>query len=836
MAKIKKEGKIMKRFNAIVFSTSTILSAIPASHAYSAEFNNSELQSVSVARGNELDAFSSRNTLIDDLSMYTKLVNVYGGNNYESVYDGGDEGSILSMNEQEDNNFNFGGNSKNKIDPQKIGDLYIHFYLENTSEEQKNLSLELYMPTPKAYKDPETKEKITESLDFRVDGDKLERNLPQVDNNISIKYNLEQGQSSKDYTKSISISGQIRPHQVIDIKIPLKKLTPNNQNTGTRHTHEIKTKLRSPKPLRQNGDPFNLLLPKTVEFCVEDVIMRKSDLSGKYVATFRLDSPMSNRFELAPDWVQNLMPDQNKDLEGNISNDVKMYNFAFSHGALGPESEFLYRNGFYNNPYYTVDLTNIKKAIEGHGLSVYQNVKNGGLSEYPEGFWNEYIYTPTNNSAVIIDPTKSEEDPGRYVDTNGKIHVELHQVITTKDITINAGDKWDKYDNLISVNSPFNMKNLDKSVLKVEHNVDNKKSGVYKVKYIFTDEYTGEIVYKTATVTVKDKNNDVFIDNDSNPDITRIDGDDRIETAVKVSENNYPNGARAVIIANKDKYTDIMTAVPLSVQLKAPILFTNTDSIPKVTESEIKRLSPEKIYISGGVHSVSEKIEKKLSFDNYKTHRFNGYDRYDTARLIGEMVRQKGQKKKVEIASGQTFPDSLSISSLAVKDNDPILLTKKDSLTKITELTLDSWNISNITIAGGYDTVSKNVEKKLKNGFTLDKNIPEYYKGIVNNNFKVEKAESLNRIGGATRYETSAKIAEYVFPKTSLGVYTSGEKFADALVAGPFAANINSPVLLVKKDSLPKSISEYTKKAGIVKKVLVGGMDSISKYVETYLK
>ncbi len=304
--------------------------------------------------------------------------------------------------------------------------------------------------------------------------------------------------------------------------------------------------------------------------------------------------------------------------------------------------------------------------------------------------------------------------------------------------------------------------------------------------------------------------------NTSNSD--RLNGKDRVETAVKVSRASYPYGARAVILANKDKFPDVLTAVPFSVQIGAPILFTNTDSLPKETIDEIARLNPSMVYINGGEHSVSMSIEQLMKKQGRSVHRFNGVDRYDTARLIGEKIRERGNKKVVEIASGETFPDALSISSLAVKENAPILLSKRNDLTISTKSALASWDVEKVTIAGQTATISSSVESSVINGFNT---------GIANTDSIFSGTKNIRRIGGADRYETSALIAKYAVPESKLGVYTSGEVFADALVAGPYAGLKNAPVLLVSKNNVPSSIANYTKTSKIDRAVVVGGASTV---------
>lgn len=297
--------------------------------------------------------------------------------------------------------------------------------------------------------------------------------------------------------------------------------------------------------------------------------------------------------------------------------------------------------------------------------------------------------------------------------------------------------------------------------------------------------------------------------NTSNATGSRIAGDSRVATAVAVSKDMYKNGTSTVIIANMNKFSDVLTAAPLASQKKAPILFVNADSIPQETMDEIKRLGAKNIFINGGEASVSKNVEKQL--DGMKIERFAGADRYETAAKIAEKIRENGSKSIVEVANGEIFADALSMSSLAVKENAPIVLVQKNALPAASQKALLSWkdDVKKVNIAGSTGSVSDVAEKVI----------------AANTNIKVA------RFGGANRYETSAKIAKAARSTATKAVYTSGEKFADALVAGPFAAKNNAPILLVQKNNVPASIEKYTKDADVSKIFVIGGESTITKTV-----
>lgn len=353
---------------------------------------------------------------------------------------------------------------------------------------------------------------------------------------------------------------------------------------------------------------------------------------------------------------------------------------------------------------------------------------------------------------------------------------------------------------------------LSKEPIKMEHNVD--LIGVWHFEPKSTGGGGGGTIVTPPTKP-------------TDPD--RIEGNDRIETSVETSKDLYPNGTNAVVLANAERYTDVLTADPFAIQEKASALLTYKYEIPEKTLKEIERLGAKKIYISGGYDAVSKKVVDELAEKGYEILRFDGVDRYDTARKIAIKIREKGNTNAAELASGEDFPDALCMTPLAVKDHAPILLTKKDSIPKYTKQALAEWDIENIKIGGLEKAVSTEVEKQLKSGFEIDKNNKK-------DSNVYDGAKAVKRIGGEDRYETSAKLAKESYPDSKLGVYATGEDFPDALIAGNYAGTKEASVLLVKCDSLPEPIEKYTKESKIKKATIIGGVNAVSDKVFNLIK
>ena len=169
------------------------------------------------------------------------------------------------------------------------------------------------------------------------------------------------------------------------------------------------------------------------------------------------------------------------------------------------------------------------------------------------------------------------------------------------------------------------------------------------------------------------------------------------------------------------------------------------------------------------------------------------------------------------------------MTSMAVKDNAPILLTRKDSIPKYTKQALAEWDIENVKIGGLDEAISKDVQNQIDKGF-------EITKGNKADSNVYDGAKKVSRFGGKDRYETSTIIAANSYPESKLGVYATGEDFPDALIAGNYAGRKEAPVLLVKRDTLPEVVEKYTTDSKIEKATVIGGVNAVSDKVFNLIK
>lgn len=382
---------------------------------------------------------------------------------------------------------------------------------------------------------------------------------------------------------------------------------------------------------------------------------------------------------------------------------------------------------------------------------------------------------------------------GLKIDANGSL------VGTPKDIVFESGKKE------ATVKLNVTVKNGDETVSKevpvtVTKKVETSRpsrSSRKKKKYEAPAVVT-ENEYKVDDIVVS---SDI---NSARP-LVRLAGKDRTETSVEVSKSIYPKGADVVVISNKEKSSDSISATPYANLLKAPILYSNASAAPDSIVNEIKRLRTKKIVIVGGDQSITKSQEEQLKAMGIEIDRINGKDRYETSSMIADrMIKLSGTADNVVIANGNSQVDAVSIAPIAIKQTSPILLTNGNKLSAETDKIVS--NSKNVILAGGSQSISANLEKYIRS----------------------KSSKNVDRISGKDRYETAAAIAKKFSGNPDVCIYANGTKVEDALVSAQLSGYKNAPIILVNNKNMSESAKNYVKNNKIKKNIFVGGGNSIS--------
>lgn len=210
---------------------------------------------------------------------------------------------------------------------------------------------------------------------------------------------------------------------------------------------------------------------------------------------------------------------------------------------------------------------------------------------------------------------------------------------------------------------------------------------------------------------------------------------------------------------------------------------------------------------------------------NPEITRLAGTDRLKTAIEVSKSGYPSGGGT-VLLASKSTFPDALCGAPLAQYYRAPVLLVDKDSLdtsvaAEIARLVgRDSKVKKRVIILGSEASVSATVTAQVRQALS----------GV--------SGVTYQRLGGADRFETSAKIAYEVARlrgSTGTAVVATGLQFADALAVSPYAARKGYPILLVRPETMPSVIATTLMDLETSATVIVGGGPAVSAEVATKL-
>jgi putative cell wall-binding protein len=288
--------------------------------------------------------------------------------------------------------------------------------------------------------------------------------------------------------------------------------------------------------------------------------------------------------------------------------------------------------------------------------------------------------------------------------------------------------------------------------------------------------------------------------------IERLAGEDRYETAVRISQKGWQN-ADTVIITRGDDFPDALTGTPLSYKHNSPILLTYPDRLHPLTELELQRLGTKKAIILGGEQAVSLSVENTLKLIGLSVERYGGADRYETA---VEIANALGPVNKAVVATGETFQDALVAGPYAAREGIPVLLTQKDSLPQATQDYLLEAEINETIVIGNTAAVSAAVAD----------NLP-----------------GVQRVAGSTVNATAVAVSQLLMPGSTNFFFSRDDVFPDVLAGAALAAKLNVPILITPTNNLDSTVKVYLQGEKSISLItLLGGRMALSLSVENELR
>lgn len=303
------------------------------------------------------------------------------------------------------------------------------------------------------------------------------------------------------------------------------------------------------------------------------------------------------------------------------------------------------------------------------------------------------------------------------------------------------------------------------------------------------------------------------------PNTTVFQGDSPYETGAAVSNSvwNNPDDPMkrpgAVILARGDglNYQEALISSPLiHFPRNGPVLLTDPDRLNPITTQTLLRLkptgknSPAQVIVVGSLPATIGYEVQQLGFT---VCRINGGGPAATASIIWDFL---GPKRNVILVSGENFEETpgetpgetsgeaLLAGGWSAHMGDPILLTGRNSLPKVTAEAIRRKQ-PNVFILGSPKTISPEVEEQ----------IHDLTYGLV------------ERISGTDPFEVAVNFTRYKSPKGDFGWgitkkqgwsfrFSRFDDWTSAINGNPLShMGKHSPLLLIRPETLPESVKRY---------------------------
>jgi serine protease len=291
-----------------------------------------------------------------------------------------------------------------------------------------------------------------------------------------------------------------------------------------------------------------------------------------------------------------------------------------------------------------------------------------------------------------------------------------------------------------------------------------------------------------------------------NVDIVRLAGDTRYATAARTALRSFPIGVGTVYVATGRNFPDALAAGPVAGTQNAPILLTDTDTLPVETHRALRMLRPTSVLVLGGPLAVSDAVVEQIAeAAGVAARRLAGPDRFATAAAVSAEGFPEGADQ-VYVATGANFPDALAGGAAGAATATPIVLVSHGGVPEASATELRRLDPDRVVVLGGDAAVSDEVLTMLE--------------GLV--------GVAPTRLAGDTRYATAALISRSAFPDGADGLFlATGRGFPDALAGAPAAARAAAPVLLTEPDCVPDVVADEVLRLAPAAAMVLGGTSAI---------
>jgi hypothetical protein len=283
---------------------------------------------------------------------------------------------------------------------------------------------------------------------------------------------------------------------------------------------------------------------------------------------------------------------------------------------------------------------------------------------------------------------------------------------------------------------------------------------------------------------------------------TRVGGGDPTADAAGVALASYPTqggvpGPQAVVIAPADDWAEALAATPLVADpIGAPVLLSDSDSVPDITASALTALAPTGLE-DGGEQAIT--IADATAPNGTKALAIDGQDASEVASEVdAQRARISGIKDPdhLLVVSSSDAAYAMPAAFWAARSGDPILFADGDDVPAATLAVVKRHPDTPIYVLGPESVISQDALKTLS-----------------------KQGGTVNRVGKEDPVENAIEFARFVDGDFGWNINDPGHGFAiantdrplDAVAGSPLAAGGKpGPLLLTDDpDTMPPALTNF---------------------------
>jgi hypothetical protein len=285
----------------------------------------------------------------------------------------------------------------------------------------------------------------------------------------------------------------------------------------------------------------------------------------------------------------------------------------------------------------------------------------------------------------------------------------------------------------------------------------------------------------------------------------RVGGADAVADAAGVASALFPATSSSdrptavVLVDSEDWQTAIAAAVLAGPPIGAPLLLSEGDDLPAVSDDTLQRLDPKGSDLSkdAQIIRIGQGVARP---DGFKTAVVQGEDPFERAAAIDRFVSAARGKPSADVVlySADSPEWELPAASWAARSGDAALPVRRNSIPAPVRRALAGHEGANVFLLGPPSVISEAVERELR-----DRKL----------------ASSVNRIAARTPVENAIAFARYEKGDFGWGVVVPGYNFAvanldrplDVAAAASLATRgVFAPLLLTDDaEELPRPLEAY---------------------------